>query len=394
MLHSAWMAEHPSASSAKYTVLERLRQEAGVVEVYKAMQAGLARPVELRLLDVEKLGERSELLRFEREFRTLATLDHPALYKVLDWGVLEQKVFYVTEWRSMSSLRELEADGAAIGAGDVFELGEQLGDVLAYLHSKGVVHRSLGMESVLYDNSSRRCAIGEFPMVKDTRLADLTARGVAHLLPELATPEFLRTQPATAATDIYLLGALLYRAWTGSEPVEAGQYVRLDRLGPKEFETLIAPPGSQKATGEELPSELWSVIRRCLSFEPQARPCSARALQEQLAVAREAIRVGGQRRRLQARREAGSSASVLPASGATADAGGNATGGAQAKDPAISAARVAFGPSPGERPFGGGGQPRRGRSKLEDYLRRPVIWLAAAGGIALAAVVLWHWARI
>ncbi|MBI3892695.1 MAG: protein kinase [Candidatus Wallbacteria bacterium] len=308
------MSEIQKAPPAKYKVLERLRSEAGVVEVFKAMQSGLDRPVEIRLLDAEKLGDKSEMLRFEREFRTLATLDHPLVYKVLDWGLLGEKVFYVTEWRDMRSLEQLLSGSTVFDPKQLFSIAGQLGDALLYLHSKGVIHRSLGLRSVLFDVERDRCAIAEFPMVKDSRLADLTARGVSQLLPELATPEFLQRKPASAPTDVFLLGALLYRLWMGREPFTQEEYLKLPKVDSASFTELIAPLSPMNASGEEMPEALGRLIARCLAFEAEARPPGARSFLDDLADAAAAARADAQRRKRLSRRAASASARVAPES--------------------------------------------------------------------------------
>lgn len=353
------MPESGSRPAARYRVVERLRSEAGVIDVCKAVQHGLERPVELRLLDASKLGDQRELLRFEREFRTLATLDHPALYKVLDWGVMGDQVFYVTDWREMQPLQSLLETGWRPRSQELMALAAQLGDALVYLHSKGVVHRSLGVDSVLYNPERGRAAIAQFPMAKDSRLSDLTQQGVSHLSQAAATPECLRESASTESTDLYLLGALLYRCVTGRDPFDLAAVLRLPAVDAASFAANIPPLGSRPAGDPDpdggLPSAVSALIMRCLAFAPADRPPSARAFLEELAAAEADARTESTRRKHQARR-AGDSGRERVLSGATAGPASS-----QTALPAATVSRSLLGPA-----------------------------LAAATGLfALAAVVAW-----
>lgn len=311
------MPESGSPPAVRYRVVERLRSEAGAVDVFKAIQAGLERPVELRLLDTTKLGEQKQLLRFEREFRTLATLDHPRLLKVLDWGRMEDKVFYVTDWREMQTLEALLDAGLVLQSPQLFSLAAQLGDALVYLHSKGVVHRSLGADSVLYSPERGRCVIAQFPMVKDSRLTDLTQQGVAHFVAEAATPECVREEPATESTDLYLLGALLYRCVARRDPVRPADLLCLPSTDARSFEALILPLGdtaaSQSGAACRLPAALEALVMRCLAFEPAGRPATAKAFLEELAAAEAAVRSETVHRKHQTRRASDSRATPAAA---------------------------------------------------------------------------------
>lgn len=266
------------SEAIKYKVERLVRTVGDHVQVFEALQPDIGRKVEIRLLNFLLEEGSDESQRFEREFKAIARLDHPGLVKVYDWGVTQGKMFYVTECKGAPTLAQLVGSGRVFGQEDVLHIGVELCGALAYLHAKGLIHRGLTLEGVLYREDPPMPIVSDFAVIKDIHGEDLTARGVKHLAPLQVTPEVLAGKTPDKRVDLYLLGSVLYRLLAPGEDVvfaEDGSGLRfrpLDVVSPQTHEAVVRP------------------IMRALSADPEDRQGSAEEFRANLRVARESLR--------------------------------------------------------------------------------------------------------
>ena len=216
-----------------YRVL-RLLGKGGMAEVYEVehLTLGVRRAMKVFRAD----GERLELLRsrFLAEGRLLARLDHPRLVKVHDCGVDESSgALYITmdlavgadgEPHTLSSLHKERKTTET----RLLDWYKDLADVLAYIHSAGVVHRDIKPSNILVsadghavladfgvsrisDDALRREISVEATMATDAATASRIVFGTVNYL----APEVRNGGAATPASDIYALGVTLFRLLTG-----------------------------------------------------------------------------------------------------------------------------------------------------------------------------------
>src|SRR5437773_2080538 len=105
----------------RYTPKQKLRVVGNYYTVYEAIQVGLDRRVELRVLNYKANPGTPEYQRFALECKTLAALDHPNILKVLDIGMAMDHIFYVTDYRDAKSLQELMDADVEWSAREVIE---------------------------------------------------------------------------------------------------------------------------------------------------------------------------------------------------------------------------------------------------------------------------------
>jgi serine/threonine-protein kinase len=247
----------------KYKVLRPLRTMPGNVTVFDAEQTALGRRVEIRVLN-QFVGKDSDTyLRFEREFKTIARLDHPHCIKIFDWGHADDKIFYVAERRPAVPLDELMSEEKRPPPRDILLIGSQIGEALAYLHSQSIVHRDIGLSSVYWAPRKRIAFIAHFTMVKNLKLEDLTAKGVGHVAPLAFTPEENAGEKIDERTDIFLLGSLIYKLLTGQEPVPIEQV-----LGNPDAEYTVPVPSQLNTVVE---ASVDSVLLKALARDPGER---------------------------------------------------------------------------------------------------------------------------
>ena len=220
-------------------------------------------------------GPVSLRLALAQEFRTLASLRHPHIITVLDYGFDAQKTPFFT-MELLSNARPLMHAAQGLGHEERIELLLQVTQALVYLHRRGVLHRDLKPANILVVPGSQ----GQHVRVVDFGLAvvksmDTAGGGLAGTLPYMA-PELLRGEVPSEAADLYAVGVMAYELLLGRSPYE----------GKSTEELIRAVLGSDPDVSDpSIPPALRSVLSRLLSKDPRARIRDAAELCALLAAA-------------------------------------------------------------------------------------------------------------
>jgi hypothetical protein len=252
--------------------------EGGMGVVYRALEGSLHRPVAIKVL---KRGSPHE---FVAEARVTAFLDHPNIVPVYTLGASESGALHLVmkriEGRPWSDL--LPETPGAEGLDRHLEVFRGVLDAMAFAHERGIVHRDLKPQNVMVGDYGQTylvdwglaCDVSAGPQA-GTRGAP-TAESIrgsvagtaAYMSPEMAGGELL-----TAATDVYLLGAILYELLCGRPPHRGASLINVvcaalaNELFPLE-PAFKAPPA------------LVAMATRCLHSDPSQRFASAVELRE------------------------------------------------------------------------------------------------------------------
>lgn len=269
-------ASVPSVIASRYR-LEKPLGRGGMATTYLAHDLLLDRPVAIKVLHADP-SEPRELARFVREARVAAALSHPHVVHVFDAGQDGEIAYLVMEWIDGGDLASLIRERAPLPIDEAVQLTLDVLDGLAAIHRAGIVHRDVKPANVLLDRHGR-AKLTDFGIAR--RVADPTLTGPTDLLgtaPYVA-PERVRGQPATAASDLYAVGILLYELLTGRLPFP-GQT-------PEELlaQHLQTPPVPARRWRRDLPAALERVLSRALRKEPEARYRSAEAMAAALRAA-------------------------------------------------------------------------------------------------------------
>ena len=334
-----------------YEVLEEAG-EGGMGVVYKARHQRLDRIVALKLLRYGALATPQEQARFRGEVEAAARLQHPNIVQIFDVGEHEGCPFLSMEFVSGGNLEEHLTD-APLPAAAAARLVATLADAVHYAHQHGVVHRDLKPANVLLrrddsrhhgetateqaarssalDFSSFAPAITDFGLAKsipfpcdsssqqegisETGISrkSLTQTGQILGSPSYMSPEQAggRSGEVGPATDIYALGAILYRLITGRPPFQGDSL--LDLLE----QTRSHDPVPPRRLRPKLPRDLETICLKCLQKDRARRYASAQELGDDLRrfLAGEAIHARpvriGERAMKWARRHPGVSVSLL-----------------------------------------------------------------------------------
>jgi serine/threonine protein kinase len=250
----------PFEAPPRYQLL-RVLGSGAMGTVILARDRGAARLVALKVL---RETCPAFLERFEREARLLARLVHPAIVRLYDFELRAGRPFLAMAYAPGGNLAQARLDSRALAAAL-----RDVASALACAHASGVVHRDVKPENVLLDDRGARGGYGRAQLA-DFGLAlereeSRSPRPVAGSLASMS-PEQVRGEPVGPASDVFSLGATLYRKLTGTWPFPGRSVADVIRAIQEE-----APvPPRERAAG--VPRPLETLALDCLAKDPCARP--------------------------------------------------------------------------------------------------------------------------
>ena len=261
----------PREIGGRYTLIEEIGR-GGMGVVFRAIEKGREHPLALKFLSARRYSE-SALRFFEQEFRTLATLSHPNLTEVHDFGRVTGDDGQVVPFFTMELVegRRLDVDFATSG-GDwnrLFSCIAQVGQALSYLHARGFVHQDVKPPNVLVLDGgagvhAKLMDLGLASPLRETADEAAVRGTVAYL-----APESVRGGPPDPRSDLYSLGCTLYEVITGRTPFPAGTPLEIVRAH------LGEEPLPLRTFRRDVPEGLERLVLRLLRKEPGQRPATA-----------------------------------------------------------------------------------------------------------------------
>ncbi|HTN75590.1 MAG TPA: protein kinase, partial [Pirellulaceae bacterium] len=249
----------------------------GMGVVYRARQISLGRIVALKMILSGQFANTTEVMRFRNEAAAAAKLDHPHIVPSFDVGECDGRHYFSMGYvegptlDDVLKMKPLPCDSAA-------DIVRKLAVAVSFAHQRGIIHRDLKPANILLDDK------GE-PRITDFGLAKLcegeggfTATGDIVGTPSYMTPEQAggRINEVKETADVYALGAILYACVTGRPPFQSKSPT--DTI----LAVLEAEATLPSSLNRETPTELESIILRCLEKKPEDRYPSAQALADDL----------------------------------------------------------------------------------------------------------------
>jgi eukaryotic-like serine/threonine-protein kinase len=259
--------------SGRYETGERLGS-GGMSNVYKATDRILERTVAVKILAEHLSDDERFVARFRREALAVARLIHPNIVQVYDSGVDDGRHYIVMEYVAGRSGAQLLQRHGPVDAETAAEIGIQACAGLDYAHRRGIIHRDVKPGNLMLNGGPvgagdlvvKLTDFGIARAIEQTRITQVgSVVGTAAYL----SPEQVRGDEATPATDVYALGVVLYQFLTGRLPYEGSS---LAELAVRQQNEKPLPPSTYNSA---VPEPLGAAVLRALAGDTRERYASA-----------------------------------------------------------------------------------------------------------------------
>ncbi|MEQ1831710.1 MAG: protein kinase [Candidatus Eisenbacteria bacterium] len=243
----------------------------GMGEVVEAIDTRLGRHVALKFVAAELASDAAHRARFEREARAAAGLTHPNIAVVHAFESDGGRLFLVMELLGGRALRALLADGP-LPVPQAVRIARELAAALAFAHSRGIQHRDVKPENVMFDEHGA-AKLMDFGLAYAANTTRLTRTNTALGTPAYMAPESIAGK-SEAASDVFALGVLLHESLAGQLPFPGDNAMALM------YAITNTPARPLLAARADAGTGLAALVERMLAKSAAERPTAAEVQQE------------------------------------------------------------------------------------------------------------------
>ena len=246
--------------------------------VYLGIDPKISRRVAIKTLSY-KMFEPRELeqvkQRFFREAEAAGRLSHPNIVTVFDVGEEPDLCFIAMDFIEGDSLRAHTTTDTLLDIDTVYRLIMQVAEALDYAHQQNIVHRDIKPGNLLYDPHQDIVKVADFGIA---RITDSSSTKTGDILgsPLYMSPEQLKGQKVSGASDIYSLGVTLYQLLTGQAPYNG------DSIANLAYQVINKKYKSVRELRPDLPASAPRIINKAMAKDPDRRFASAEAMADAL----------------------------------------------------------------------------------------------------------------
>jgi eukaryotic-like serine/threonine-protein kinase len=245
--------------------LRELVGTGGMSSVYRAHDRLLERTVALKVLHERFMTDDEHVERFKHEARAVAQLSHPNIVTVIDRGERDGRQFIVFEYVDGENLKALVVREAPLAVGYAVRLVLQIARALAFAHQHGLIHRDVKPQNVLLPEGGE-LKVTDFGIARSLDVeGGITQTGTVMGTSDYIAPEQARGVKATAQTDVYALGIVLYELLTGEVPFTGDNFVAVA------MQHINSPVPTVRELRPDVSPRLDAAVRRALAKSPRDR---------------------------------------------------------------------------------------------------------------------------
>ena len=267
----------------RYQVIRSIG-EGGMANVYLAYDTILDRNVAVKVLRGDLSSDEKFVRRFQREAISASSLSHPNIVEMYDVGEDDGNYFIVMEYIDGKTLKSLIKKRGSLTVCEVVDIMLQLTSAISCAHDSYIIHRDIKPQNVMILDDGR-VKITDFGIAIASNASELTqtnsVMGSVHYLP----PEQANGNGATAKSDIYSLGILMFELLTGKLPFKGDNAVEIALKQMKESIPSVCK------INEEIPQSIENVILRACAKNPRNRYSNVKAMYNDIKTALDEDRI-------------------------------------------------------------------------------------------------------
>ena len=236
--------------------------------VYDGLDPTLNRRVAIKTILTRNLDEATAkhyAMRFQREVRAVARINHPNIVQVYDFGQEGDLAYIVMEYIEGKELKDAFDKKEGFDLVTTFRLMQELLSALDYAHEAGVIHRDIKPANVMVDKKghAKLTDFGVARIEDPDAQGEATRAGAVIGTPSYMSPEQIQGQPIDRRTDIFSAGVLFYQLLTGQKPFEGTQWALAKKIIQDD------PVWPSKVV--QIPETIDRVVARALAKAPEHR---------------------------------------------------------------------------------------------------------------------------
>lgn len=251
----------------RYRLDERIAS-GGMGDVWRGTDEVLGRTVAVKSLLPALLDDPDFAERFRGEARTMATINHPGVVDIYDFGSDQQIAFLVMEHVEGEALLATLNRVGRLTSARTMALVAQAADALHAAHLEGIVHRDVKPGNLLV-RPNGTLVLTDFGIARSDLVAQLTAAGSVLGTASYISPEQATGAVATPASDVYALGVVAYQCLSGRRPFAGDNPLEI---------ALQHVRDTPRALPADIPPQVRAVVERAMAKDPADRWPSAAAL--------------------------------------------------------------------------------------------------------------------
>ena len=251
-----------STLKSRYKLIDKVGI-GGMSTVYVARDLKTNAIVAIKVLHPQFAIDKNFINRFYREIKIIATLNHPNILKLYDYGVVEGTPYFVTEYIQGKTLKELLSEGKRFSIKETIRIIIEVLNALSHAKSKGVIaHRDIKPGNIMIDKDGN-VKLMDFGIAKfeGTQITQDTIM----YTPTYAAPEQIKGENVDIRTDLYSLGCTLYELLTGRPPFLGTNAINIS------FKHIKEQPQPPSNFNKEISKDLDNVVLKLLAKNPSDR---------------------------------------------------------------------------------------------------------------------------